>query len=268
MRTGYSSGRVRCLGWIIMLALFACATGVGSDGEEAASISSTSASGAVTASAGGATSSGGGGVGGAVGGASSSSTAAGGTTASSSEAATTTTASVSSSSSGGGGAPVVWVNEVHYDNSGSDSGEGIEIAGTAGLDVSNYALELHNGGGPALYDTVALTGTIPNQQNGLGVLWFALPVNGLQNGPADGIALLNKSANAVIQFLSYEGTLTATDGLANGQTSVDIGASESSGTPAGHSLQLAGMGQSYASFAWQPAALASPGQINPGQSFQ
>lgn len=190
---------------------------------------------------------------------------AGGAAASSSEAAST---SMSSTAASGGGPPVLWVNEVHYDNTGTDSGEGIEIAGTAGLNLANYAFELHNGGGPALYNTVPLSGLIPDQQNGWGVVWFALPSNGLQNGPADGIALVDTTLNTTVQFLSYEGTLTAAEGIANGQTSVDLGASEDSSTPAGQSLQLSGMGRAYMSFSWQAPAPASPGQINPGQTFQ
>ncbi|MEN9063587.1 ExeM/NucH family extracellular endonuclease [Ponticoccus litoralis] len=60
-------------------------------------------------------------------------------------------------------------------------------------------------------------------------------MNGLQNGAPDGIALVNDGT--LVEFLSYEGSFTATEGAAAGVTSTDIGVSESSGTPLGFSLQ-------------------------------
>jgi 5'-nucleotidase len=64
------------------------------------------------------------------------------------------------------------------------------------------------------------------------------PTDGLQNGSPDGVALVNR-AGAVVEFLSYEGTFTATNGPAQGLTSTDIGVSEKGTEPAGQSLQRA-----------------------------
>src|SRR5690606_35209169 len=50
----------------------------------------------------------------------------------------------------------VWVNEIHYDNSGADADEGVEIAGTAGTDLAGWRLVFYNGSGGAVYDVVAL----------------------------------------------------------------------------------------------------------------
>ena len=97
----------------------------------------------------------------------------------------------------------VFINEIHYDNTGADSGEAIEIAGPADTDLTGWRLVLYNGSGGAAYDTINLTGTIPDQQNGFGVSSFAGPASGIQNGSPDGIALVNAS-NTVVQFLSYE----------------------------------------------------------------
>src|SRR5574338_37713 len=47
----------------------------------------------------------------------------------------------------------VFINEIHYDNTGTDAGEFIEIAGPAGTDLSGYQLVLYNGAGGAPYDT-------------------------------------------------------------------------------------------------------------------
>lgn len=172
--------------------------------------------------------------------------------------------------------PSVWINEIHYDNSGADAGEFIELAGTAGIDLSNYALVRYNGNNPAaavIYTSSAqittLTGTIPSQSNGYGTFAVFYAADGLQNGTSDGIALVNTSTNTVVQLLSYEGvfTVAAGQGLASGMTSTDIGVSES-GTLAGGSVRLTGLGNQYGNFTWQAeAAPASPGAINPGQTF-
>ena len=83
---------------------------------------------------------------------------------------------------------VLFVNELHYDNVGSDVDEGIEVAGSAGLDLEGYKLILYNGNGGAVYGTVNLTGVLPDQDNGFGTKFFA--INGLQNGAPLVAALL------------------------------------------------------------------------------
>lgn len=161
--------------------------------------------------------------------------------------------------------PVAWINEFHYDNIGIDVDEFIEIAGPAGLDLSTFSIELYSGGTSKQYsNTIFLSGIIPDQSNGIGTLSFNTP--GLQNGPSDGFALID--SGIVLQFLSYEGTLTATDGTANGMTSIDVGVRESnSTTPLGHSLQLKGSGIQYSHFTWNEPSVASPGSINIGQTI-
>ena len=156
----------------------------------------------------------------------------------------------------------VFINEIHYDNAGTDEKEAIEIAGPEGTDLSNYSIELYRDLG-TVYQTIELTGTIPNQQGDFGTLSFA--ISPIQNGPADGIALVNGST--IIQFLSYEGVLTAIEGTANGMTSVDIGVAELSTTLATESLQLTGSGLDYTDFVWQAPAVATQGSINTNQIF-
>jgi beta-lactamase superfamily II metal-dependent hydrolase len=70
----------------------------------------------------------------------------------------------------------------------------------------------------------------------------------------------------VLEFLSYEGSVTATAGPASGLTSSVIGVSESSSTPAGYSLQLTGTGCTRSAFSWASPSASSPGSINTGQS--
>ena len=110
--------------------------------------------------------------------------------------------------------PVVFVNELHYDNTGGDTGEGIEIAGTAGTDLTAYSIVLYNGSDQEADDTINLSGILPNQDNGYGTLEFF--ISGIQNGAPDGFALIK--GEEVIQFLSYEGSFTAADGPAAGYT--------------------------------------------------
>lgn len=157
-----------------------------------------------------------------------------------------------------------WINEIHYDNAGADSGECIEIAGPAGTDLSCFSIVLYNGA--STYDTDNLSGIIPDEGCGYGAISLCYPTNGIQNGPADGIALVN-CGGTVIQFLSYEGVITATNGPANGMTSTDIGVSEA-GSTSGSSLQLTGNGANYSSFTWQTEGPASSfGSLNAGQTI-
>jgi hypothetical protein len=163
-------------------------------------------------------------------------------------------------------ASTVFINELHYDNSGADAGEGVEIAGPAGSDLAGWSLALYDGTSGALYDSLALGGLIPNQQNSYGTLFFAHA--GIQNGGTstpDGLALVNTMG--VVQLLSYEGVFTAVDGPAAGLTSVDIGVAETGTTPLGFSLQLAGTGNLYQDFIWNGPGAGSPGTVNPGQTF-
>jgi len=157
----------------------------------------------------------------------------------------------------------VFINEIHYDNASTDVGEAIEVAGTAGTDLSGWSLVLYNGSGGAVYGTIALSGMIPDQDAGYGTLSFEY--SGIQNGAPDGVALVDASGY-VIQFLSYEGSFTAVGGVADGMTSEDIGVEEGSSTAVGSSLQLTGLGTTYADFVWQ-SGTATFGSVNTDQYF-
>ncbi|OAI05415.1 hypothetical protein A1353_11555 [Methylomonas methanica] len=159
----------------------------------------------------------------------------------------------------------VFINEIHYDNAGADSGETIEISGPVGTNLSGWSIVLYNGNGGASYNTKALSGVITDQSGtGFGTLSFSYPTDGIQNGAPDGIALVNGST--VVQFLTYEGSFTAVGGPATGKVGVDIGVSESS-VPVGQSLQLKGSGSSYEDFTWTAASANSFGAVNNGQNF-
>ncbi len=158
----------------------------------------------------------------------------------------------------------VFINEIHYDNTGTDVGEFVEIAGVAGTNLAGWTLVLYNGNGGAAYNTTDLsTFIIDDEGNGFGA--FSVLISGIQNGSPDGIALVNNGA--VVQFLSYEGVFTATSGAANGITSTDIGVAEAGTEASGLSLQLTGTGTESGNFVWNAPSDDSPGTINVGQTF-
>lgn len=156
-----------------------------------------------------------------------------------------------------------FVNEIHYDNAGSDVGERIEVACPSGISLFDWKIILYNGGTGKEYGSVTLSGTIPQQDGGFGVLSFSK--SGLQNGPNDGIALVD-AEGAVVDFVSYEGALTPIDGAAVGMQAFEIEESEGSSTPAGYSLQLSGVGMEPAHFKWAVAP-QSFGGVNVRQRF-
>ncbi|HAD11028.1 MAG TPA: hypothetical protein DCF33_01185 [Saprospirales bacterium] len=163
--------------------------------------------------------------------------------------------------------PVIFINEFHYDNTGADVGEFVEVAGTAGINLADYQIILYNGNGGVFYDTDALVGVIDNEGNGFGAVSLAYPVNGIQNGAPDGIALYRISTNQVIQFISYEGVFQATNGPAQGMLSTDVGVLELGTEPVGLSLQLTGTGQEADDFTWVGPIAQSPGTLNAGQTI-
>ncbi len=158
----------------------------------------------------------------------------------------------------------VWINEIHYDNASTDTGEFFEIAGTAGVSLAGWSLVGYNGSNGSVYDTIALSGTLPMQDGCGGTLDFAMA--SMQNGSPDGLALVNAQGD-LVEFISYEGVFTATAGAALGESSVDLGVSETSSTPVGDSLQLGGAGRLRSDFTWTSPASATRGLPNNGQSF-
>ena len=127
-----------------------------------------------------------------------------------------------------GEAPALWISEIHYDNAGDDLGEGVEVSGPPGAPLDGWTIELVNGNGGSVYTTLALSGRVPST----GAVWTPAVV---QNGSPDGVALVAPDGT-VREFLSYEGTVTGTDGAVRGLTSADVGAAEAPGTPVGQSL--------------------------------
>lgn len=173
-------------------------------------------------------------------------------------------------SGGGVASDDVFINEFHYDNAGDDQGEFVEIVvgpAFAG-ELSEVLLHLYNGNAGTIYGTAHRlsdfrTGAIAAS----GHRFFWKEIAGLQNGSPDGFALV---ANGVVrEFLSYEGTISATGGPAMGLTSLDVGISQTNSNPAGReSIIRSGKGNDGSDFPWSsPDESFTPGQPNPGQFF-
>src|SRR5687767_1849250 len=71
--------------------------------------------------------------------------------------------------------PSVRISEFHYDNSGTDTGEAIEVSGPAGTDLTGWSIVLYNGATGAVYDTDALSGSIPATCDPRGVVVLNYP---------------------------------------------------------------------------------------------
>jgi hypothetical protein len=164
-------------------------------------------------------------------------------------------------------ASLIFINEIHYDNSGADKNEFVELAGSAGLNLLDWSLLFYNGSTGFVYKTYTIEDvTFNDNSNGFGFLAFEVSgiQNGSSNGIGDGIAIID-SNDQVIQFLSYEGAFEAKDGAALGIFSHNISISQSS-SPEGKSMQLTTNGNNYNDFEWVIED-KTYGSKNIGQSF-
>jgi len=167
----------------------------------------------------------------------------------------------------------VFINELHYDDAtaAGDTGEGVEIVATAGESLSGYKVYLYNGSSPSAA-TVYATNSVPAGSlvscgGQVRIATVSYASNGVQNGPNDGLALVDGNGQ-VVQFLSYEGAITGGGGPAAGLSSQNLPVSESNSTAAGTSLQLRGSNGSVASdFTWAGSSASSFGACNSGQTF-
>lgn len=159
----------------------------------------------------------------------------------------------------------IFINELHYDNVGVDVREFVEVvAPVSWSELSKVTLTLYNGSNGASYSGPVGLDKFTLRTIVDGYAFYTLDI-AMQNGAPDGLALAWDKQ--VLQFLSYEGAFTATNGVANGLRSTDIGVFEETDTPVGYSLQLAGRGDSYLDFKWQSIAPETYGTVNLGQSF-
>jgi predicted extracellular nuclease len=156
-----------------------------------------------------------------------------------------------------------FISEIHYDNASTDTGEFVEVQLPPGTSSDGLSIVLYNGGNDGVYDTDALPSvTAPADASAVAVVPY--PANGIQNGSPDAVALVHtrtEGTTEVLEFLSYEGTVTATSGPAEGTTSTDIGVAEAGSEPAGQSLSRAYDATADA-LVWTGPQTATPGAVN------
>lgn len=154
-----------------------------------------------------------------------------------------------------------FINELHYRNEGNDQAEGVEIAAKAGTSLEGWKLIIYKAFGTA-HKNIPLSGTVPDQSNGWGVMFYPIPK--LRKKP--GFALVDCSGQ-VVEFLSFMLSIKAKDGPAKGSTSTNVQVQEVDDTSATDSLQRVGNGNKKEDFTWVGPVAQSFGNINVGQQF-
>ena len=159
-----------------------------------------------------------------------------------------------------------WLNELHYDNAGADTGEFLEIYASSGLDPASVQVYLYNGNGGIIYEGPWSLSSdfVTGDSVGPGTLYYRNQT-GIQNGSPDGILILIDGD--VAQFLSYEGSFPATDGPAVGLNSTAIPIAEPGASAPGSSIGLTGAGSTYEDFSWTSFPTDSSGSANDGQNI-
>ena len=157
----------------------------------------------------------------------------------------------------------LWINEFHYDNSGSDLNEFVEVVLLDGVDPSLVTLTLYNGNNGVAYGSHNIGADFTLGETGTGWAIYSSSISGIQNGSPDGMSL--DIGGSIAAFLSYEGSFAATDGPAAGMTSTDVGVMEQ-GVTEFTSIGLTGTGGLAGDFTWMLLLdLATPGMANDGQ---
>ncbi|MFC2087684.1 T9SS type A sorting domain-containing protein [Bacteroidota bacterium] len=161
--------------------------------------------------------------------------------------------------------PVIWLNELHYDNDGSDVEETIEVVLKDAIDytLSDFTINLYNGSDGIFYDSKTLDNFTIGNTSGDYTFFSWSPVS-IQNGSPDGVSISYRDTLIIRQLLSYEGIFLATNGPANDETSEDIGITENGSSNSGYSLQLQGIGSTYEDFTWKERN-NNPGALNTHQ---
>ncbi len=176
------------------------------------------------------------------------------------------------------------INEVDYDNVGTDNAEFVEIynGSAAAIDLTGYTLFLVNGANNAVYKTVDLgpAGTLaPGQYLVVGASSVTAAAGALkidlgaltdivQNGAPDGVALVDTQANKLVDALSYEGSILAavlpvvgTVSLVEG-TALAASVADSNTAPGSLCRLPNGADTNDAQADWKLSSAATPGAAN------
>ena len=156
----------------------------------------------------------------------------------------------------------LFINEIDYDQVGTDTGEFVELAGPAGT-YSNVSLDHYNGNGGALIWHFDLpTFTLSDESSGFGFYVFGVAgvpnvdyefSGSIQNGAPDGLEL--KINGSVVDAIAWEGEMTDSEGNAMESATGDFAGADSSMSRIG----IDGSPWEYGPF--------SPGSVNTNQTF-
>jgi len=121
--------------------------------------------------------------------------------------------------------PTLVINEVNYDETGTDSNEFVEIknTGVAAVDLNGLKLVLVNGSTDSPYLTVVLSNVmlaagdyyVVGNSGVTNLDQVGWAINTLQNGAPDGVRLTT-ATDLVIDQMSYEGNMSTTEGTGAG----------------------------------------------------
>lgn len=158
------------------------------------------------------------------------------------------------------------INEIDYDQPGTDSSEYLELVGEAGT-YNNVVVSLINGNNNSSYNTFSLGNiTLSDETDGFGFYVIGVPsvpnvdfsdgfpaTNAIQNGSPDGIEL--SVDGVIVDAVAYEGSMND----ANGNPMEEVDASFYEGLE-GLSISRDGLDN----FAWSVSNI-TPGAINENQ---
>jgi hypothetical protein len=178
------------------------------------------------------------------------------------------------------------INEVDYDNVGTDTLEFVEVFNGSPntLSLANLALIFVNGADNTEYRRVALDGAGPSIGPGeyfvvgtgnvtmalppeVARITFPLAMDNVQNGAPDGVALFNTATDTLLDALSYEGQITmATFGVDAGVYNLvegtPLAAADSSMVQGSLSRRPNGTDTDDANVDWVFSSTPTPGTAN------
>jgi len=134
------------------------------------------------------------------------------------------------------------INEIGYDcNESGDPNEVIEVRLENSFvgNLSDFTVTLFNGNGNTAYNVETLDNFLVGNNDGI-YTYYTWQPSSIMNGAPDGLSL--DFQGALIEFLSYEGTIAGTESPVTGTTSTDIAVSQTNSSTCDKTLQLESSG--------------------------
>lgn len=157
------------------------------------------------------------------------------------------------------GLPQAWINEIHYDNIGTDVNEFVEVvvACPENCSLGDLTLYMYNGYDGRPYCLECVSDFIPGDRIGP-YQFFTWYQRGIQND-MEGMILVYH--DTLVDIIAYEGSFHGAHEPALGLLFPDVGVAETSSSPVGGSIYLSG----FPGDPWAYCPEATPGSPNPGQ---